>query len=81
MFVRLFDAGLAEEFVGFLQRADCVVSLGEVEAHSRGISVDVEVPDAQDDRQARMELALYLQAWEALHPGSGARLLDAETLS
>jgi hypothetical protein len=77
MFVRLFDAGLAEEFLGFLRRADCVANLGEVEAHAKGISVEVEVPDVHDERQARMEVALYLQAWEALHPGSGAKLLDA----
>jgi hypothetical protein len=77
MFVRLFDAGLAEEFVGFLRRADCVANLGEVEAHAEGISVKVEVPDVHDERQARMEVALYLQAWEALHPGSGAKVLDA----
>jgi hypothetical protein len=77
MFVRLFDAGLAEEFVGFLRRAHCVANLGEVEAHAEGISVEVEVPDVHDERQARMEVALYLQAWEALHPGSGAKLLDA----
>ena len=77
MFVRLFDPGLAEEFLGFLRRADCVASLGEVEAHAEGISLEVEVPDTHDERQARMEVGLYLQAWEALHPGSRARLLDA----
>src|SRR4029453_8797531 len=76
MLVRLFDAGLAEEFIVFLRRADCVASLGEVEAHAQGISVEVEVPDTHDERQARMEVALYLHAWEALHPGSGAKLLD-----
>jgi hypothetical protein len=77
MFVRLFDPGLAEEFLGFLRRADCVASLGEVEAHAEGISVVVEVPDTHDEPQARMEVGLYLQTWEALHPGSRARLLDA----
>jgi hypothetical protein len=76
MFVRLFDVGLVEEFVGFLRRADCVASPGEVEAHARGISVEVQVPDTHDEQQARMEVALYLHAWEALHPGSGAKLLD-----
>jgi hypothetical protein len=76
MFVRLFDAGLAEEFLGFLRRADCVANLGEVEGHAGGISVGVEVPDAYDERQARMEVEVYLSVWEALHPGSGAKLLD-----
>jgi hypothetical protein len=77
MFVRLLDAGLAEEFLGFLRRANCVASLGEVDAHAKGISVEVEVPDTHDERQARMEVGLYLRAWEALHPGSRAKLLDA----
>lgn len=76
VFVRLSDAGLADEFVGFLRRADCVASLGEVEAHAEGIAVRVEVPEAYDPAQARMEVALYLRVWEAVHPGSGAEVLD-----
>ena len=76
MFVRLSDPGLAEEFLGFLKRADCIADLGEVEAHAEGIAVQVEVPDAYDESQARMEVALYLRVWEAVHPGSGAELLD-----
>jgi hypothetical protein len=73
--VRLSDPGLADEFVGFLRRADCVADLGEVEAHAEGIAVEVQVPEAYDDEQARMEVALYLRVWEAVHPGSGAELL------
>jgi hypothetical protein len=45
--------------------------------HAKGISVEVEVPDTHDERQARMKVGLYLRAWEALHPGSRAKLLDA----
>jgi len=76
MHVRLSDAGLADEFVGFLRRADCIADLGVVEAHAEGIAVQVEVPAALDVQQARMEVALYLRVWEAVHPGSGAELLD-----
>jgi hypothetical protein len=76
MYVRLSDAGLADEFVGFLRRADCIADLGEVEAHAEGIAVAVDVPEAYDADQARMEVALYLRVWEAVHPGSGAELLD-----
>jgi hypothetical protein len=75
MFVRLSDPALAEEFLGFLHRADCIADLGEVEAHAEGIAVKVEVPAALNSEQARMELALYLRVWEAVHPGSGAELL------
>lgn len=76
MQVRLSDPSLAEEFLGFLRRADCVADVGEVEAHAEGIAVEVDVPQAYDDAQARMEVALYLRVWEAVHPGSGAELLD-----
>jgi hypothetical protein len=74
--VRLSDPTLADEFLGFLRRADCVADLGDVEAHAEGIAVAVDVPDAYDEEQARMEVALYLRVWEAVHPGSGAELLD-----
>jgi hypothetical protein len=74
--VRLSDPSLAAELVGFLRRADCVADLGEVEAHAEGIAVEVQVPRAYDEDQARMEVALYLRVWEAVHPGSDAELLD-----
>jgi hypothetical protein len=74
--VRLSDPGLSDEFIAFLRRADCVADLGEVLAHAEGIAVDVHVPAAYDEDQARMEVALYLRVWEAVHPGSGAELLD-----
>jgi hypothetical protein len=74
--VRLSNAGLAEEFVGYLRRVNCIADLGEVQAHAEGIAVEVEVPEAYDDEQARLEVALYLRVWEAVHPRSGVELLD-----
>jgi hypothetical protein len=76
VFVRLTTPGLADEFVAYLRRASCVADLGDVEAHTDGIAVAVDVPQAYDDEQARLEVALYLRVWEAVHPGSGAELLD-----
>jgi hypothetical protein len=76
MQVRLSDAALSDEFVRFLRRADCIADIGEVAAHAEGIAVEVGVPRALDDAQARLEVALYLRVWEAVHPGSGAELLD-----
>jgi hypothetical protein len=76
MFVRLSDPRLSGEFVEFLRRADCIAALGQVEAHAEGIGLEVEVPAAYSEAQARMEVALYLRVWEAVHPGSGAELLD-----
>ena len=76
VFVRLSDAALADEFVGFLRRADCIADLGDLHAHAEGVAVEIEVPQAYDEAQARLEVALYLRVWEAVHPGSGAELLD-----
>lgn len=76
MFVRLSDAALADEFVGFLRRADCIADLGDLHAHAEGVAVEIDVPQAYDEAQARLEVALYLRVWEAVHPGSGAELLD-----
>jgi hypothetical protein len=76
MVVRLSDPSLADKFIDYLRRADCVADLGDVAAHADGIAVRVEVPAAYDEEQARMEVALYLRVWEAVHPGSGAELLD-----
>jgi hypothetical protein len=76
MVVRLSDPGLAEKFLVYLRRADCVADIGDVEAREDGIAVQVEVPAAYDEAQARLEVALYLRVWEAVHPGSGAELLD-----
>lgn len=75
MLVRLSDPSLADEFLGFLRRAECIADVGEVAAHAEGVAVEVAVPDALDDEQARLEVALYLRVWEAVHPGSGAELL------
>jgi chloramphenicol 3-O-phosphotransferase len=76
MVVRLSDPILAEKFLGYLRRADCIARLGEVDAHAGGVAVNVEVPAACDERQARVEVGLYLRVWEAVHPGAGAQLLD-----
>lgn len=76
MQVRLSDPGLVEEFLDFLRRIDCIAEPGDVEAHAEGIAVEVRVPNAYDEEQARLEVALYLRVWEAVHPGSGAELLD-----
>jgi hypothetical protein len=76
MVVRLSDPSLAERFLGYLQRADCFAALGEVDGHTAGVAVTVQVPAAYDEQQARLEVALYLRVWDAVHPGSGAELLD-----
>jgi hypothetical protein len=58
-----------EELLEFLRRADC-----EARADGEGIVV-VEVPDAIGEDQARLEVDLYLKAWEASHPDVETHLL------
>jgi hypothetical protein len=59
-----------EELLQFLRRADC-------QAEAEGDStVVVSVPAALDEEQARMEVDLYLKAWQASHPDVEAHLLD-----
>lgn len=73
--MRLSDASFAEHFLGFLRHAGCIVDPGGVSAHGHAVALSVELPTAYDEAQARMELALYLLAWDAVHPGSGAEVL------
>jgi hypothetical protein len=63
-----------EELLQFLRQADC-------EAEAEGDStVVVTVPAALGEEQARMEVDLYLKAWQASHPDEEvdieAHLLD-----
>ena len=58
-----------EELLEFLRRVDC-----EARADGDG-AVIVEVPDALGDEQARLEIDLYLKAWQASHPDVEAHLI------
>ena len=51
-----------EDLLHFLRRADC-----EAEAEDDS-TVVVSVPAALGEEQARMEVDLYLKAWQASHP-------------
>jgi len=51
-----------EELLQFLRRADC-----QAEAEDDS-TVVVQVPAALGEEQARMEVDLYLKAWQASHP-------------
>ena len=58
-----------EELLEFLRRANC-----EARADGDG-AVLVEVPDAHGEDQARLEIDLYLKAWQASRPDVEAHLL------
>jgi hypothetical protein len=61
-----------EDLLQFLRRADCDVT---VEGDD---TVVVEVPAALGEEQARMEVDLYLKAWQASQPEVDAHLLDPQ---
>jgi hypothetical protein len=58
-----------EELLAFLRRANC-----EAHVEDDG-SVIVEVPDALGEEQARLEVDLYLKAWQASRPDVEAHLI------
>ena len=58
-----------EELLEFLRRVNCEARADGDEA------VIVEVPDALGHDQARLEVDLYLKAWQASRPDVEAHLL------
>jgi hypothetical protein len=70
MKIRVQHAHLVDDLVQHLRRSGCVAVPSEVEAHGDGMTVDVQVPAALDEEQARMEVELYLRVFEATHPGN-----------
>ena len=59
-----------EDLLEFLRHVDC-----EARADGDGALI-VEVPDAVGEEQARLEVDLYLKAWQASHPDVEANLLE-----
>jgi hypothetical protein len=62
-----------EDLLLFLRRADCEVAVEDED------TVVVEVPAALGEEQARMEVDLYLKAWQASRPEVDAHLLDPQS--
>ena len=64
------DPEAREGLLEFLRRAHC-----EVRPDGDEMLI-VEVPDAVGEEQARLEVDLYLKAWQASHPDVEANLLE-----
>jgi hypothetical protein len=80
----LTDPELMPELLTFLRRVHCVAT------QTGADTVEVSLPEALDDEQARMEIDLYLWAWRLIHPGADVQIgsrsellppLDANTAS
>jgi len=75
MKIRVDDPHLVDDLVHHLRRSSCVAAPSEVEANGDGVTVDVELPAALDEEQARMEIELYLKVFEATHGGPATLVL------
>jgi len=60
-----------DDLLVFLRQANC-----KAEVAPDG-SVVIEVPEALGDEQERMELELYLKAWQVNHPDFESHVLDS----
>jgi hypothetical protein len=70
MRVRISDAVLLGDLTDFLKAAECRVrKVGEA-------TLDVAMPRAPSAEQAQREIDIYLKTWQAMHPGSYARIVS-----
>lgn len=74
MKIRIDDPQLVDELVHHLRRSGCVASATDLEADGDGVILDVQLPASRDEKQARMELELYLKVFEAT-TGKAASIL------
>jgi hypothetical protein len=69
MRVRVSDATLLGDLQRYLRAAECTAEQADEDA------LDVYVPQAPSDAQARREVDIYLKTWQAMHPGARADLV------
>lgn len=70
MNVLLRHPALMADLLSFLRRANCVVR------QTAPDTLEATIPDAFDDRQARLELELYLRVWHALNPNGAVHIVS-----
>jgi hypothetical protein len=69
MRVRLSDPALRPDLLVYLRSAECVVEeIGPDE-------LNVLVPRAPSDDQARREVDIYVRAWQAMNPNARAEII------
>ena len=70
MYVFVSDHSALQSLQEHLRRADCVAE------QARAHELEVYVPSAPNDRQARRELEVYVAVWQASHAGVEAYVVD-----
>jgi hypothetical protein len=74
MKIQVDNPRLVDDLVHHLRRSGCFAMPFEVEAHGKGVMLDVQVPDALDEDHARLEIEVYLKVFEAAHGGRATAL-------
>lgn len=70
--IRLSDKAFVNDLKTYLEAAECSVrEVGEG-------TLDVSMPRAPSDAQARREIAIYAKTWEAMNPGVHALIVSEE---
>jgi hypothetical protein len=72
MHVYISDPSLLRNLEEFLRRTGCVAE------QSRSHELDVSLPSAPDERQARRELNVWLATWQALNRGVEAYIIESD---
>ncbi len=75
MRVRVSDQGRLNDLIGYLREGGCIAQQAGAD------TLDVFVPSASKEQQARMELAIYLTAYRLRNPGVETRILTPPTRS
>jgi hypothetical protein len=73
VYVFLKDPQLLFGLQDFLRRTGCVAE------QRRSDELEVYVPDAPNQEQARREVSVYLASWQAANPGAEAYIVDTQT--
>jgi hypothetical protein len=70
MRIRISDSALRGDLASFLEAAECRVR--EVGPST----LDVTMARVPSEEQAEREIAIYLKAWQAMHPRAHARIVS-----
>jgi hypothetical protein len=70
LYVFVSDHSALRSLQEHLRRVDCIAE------QARAHELEVHVPSAPTDRQARRELDVYLAIWQAGHAGVEAYVVD-----
>lgn len=70
MRVKVSDPGRLHDLIRYLREGGCIAE------QARADTLDVFMPSVPNERDARMELAIYLTAWGVRNPGMETEILE-----